>query len=542
MRRIAAQTETKTIEHEPIMKLSLKHPLPAKACSIVATSIALATMAASNASADHVRVFNETVSGVSAANPVAIADSVYSPEFAPALVVEGLDLLENSSGVITKFGNLSTGVRTEPDENTYLILDHNPGGPTEGYDYGRHFLFQGHENSGNLAYVTRINLDVASPDHRITLLTPVGMNGLTGFNSIDGSTWDPFSQTMLFAQEAGGNGGVIEMGSDFDSNTGAGAGLRTLYGSLGRGGYEGIHPDDHGNIWIVEDVGGTTVMNNGRNPNSFVYRFVPLSPDDLTHGKLQALQVSINGNPLVFVPVDGQHPNGDTRSNNQLLLHTIGASWPVTWVTVHDTEINGTAPFDANALAKAAGATPFKRPENGQFQPGSHFQTFVFVVTGDTDAVAGNDPVLAARGAWGGIFRVDLDGSGESGNISLVVLGDADHASFDNVTFVDDRDTILVTEDRGDGLHDQLNKLDSIWAYKLNREHPERSLAARFVALGLDRLATDEDNEPTGLHVSEGDATIGGLIGTREFRTDRARLFFTQQHGENNLFEVSPLD
>jgi len=542
MRRIAAQTETKTIEHEPIMKLSLKHPLPAKACSIVAMSIALATMAASNASADHVRVLNEKVSGVSAANPVAIADSVYSPEFAPALVVEGLDLLENSSGVITKFGNLSTGVRTEPDENTYLILDHNPGGPTEGYDYGRHFLFQGHENSGNLAYVTRINLDVASPDHRITLLTPVGMNGLTGFNSIDGSTWDPFSQTMLFAQEAGGNGGVIEMGSDFDSNTGAGAGLRTLYGSLGRGGYEGIHPDDHGNIWIVEDVGGTTVMNNGRNPNSFVYRFVPLSPDDLTHGKLQALQVSINGNPLVFVPVDGQHPNGDTRSNNQLLLHTIGASWPVTWVTVHDTEINGTAPFDANALAKAAGATPFKRPENGQFQPGSHFQTFVFVVTGDTDAVAGNDPVLAARGAWGGIFRVDLDGSGESGNISLVVLGDADHASFDNVTFVDDRDTILVTEDRGDGLHDQLNKLDSIWAYKLNREHPERSLAARFVALGLDRLATDEDNEPTGLHVSEGDATIGGLIGTRVFRTDRARLFFTQQHGENNLFEVSPLD
>ena len=102
------------------------------------------------------------------------------------------------------------------------------------------------------------------------------MNGLTGFNSIDGSTWNPFSGTMLFTQEAGANGGVIEMGSDFDPNTGGGSGLRTLYGSLGRGGYEGIHPDDSGNIWIVEDVGGTTVMNNGRNPNSFVYRFVPL--------------------------------------------------------------------------------------------------------------------------------------------------------------------------------------------------------------------------------------------------------------------------
>jgi len=65
---------------------------------------------------------------------------------------------------------------------------------------------------------------------------------------------------------------------------------------------------------------------------------------------------------------------------------------------------------------------------------------------------------------------------------------------------------------------------------------------ARFVALGLDRMAEDEDNEPTGLHMSEGDSTIRGLIGTREFRADRARLFFTEQHGENNLFEVFPRD
>ena len=522
------------------MKLTVKYPLRAKACSLVAIPIALATMAASNAAADHVRVFNEKVSGVPAANPVELSDNVFSAEFIPGLVVQGIDLLENPSGVITTFGNLSDGTRTEPDENTYLILDHNPGGPTPDYDYGRHFLFQGHENSGDLAYVTRINLDVASPDHRITLLTPVGADGFTHFNSIDGSTWNPVTGTLLFAQEAGANGGVIEMGSDFDPNTGGGAGLRTLYGSLGRGGYEGIHPDDWGNIWIIEDVGGTTVLNKGRNPNSFVYRFVPTAPGDLTHGKLQALQVSINDNPIVFVPVDDQHPNGDTRSENQLLLHTVGASWPVEWVTVHDTEIDGIDPFDANALAKAVGATPFKRPENGQFQPGSRFQTFFFVVTGDTDNTAGADPVLASRGAWGGIFRVDLNASRNQGTISLVVLGDADHAAFDNVTFVDDRDTILVTEDRGDTLHDQLNTLDSTWAYKLNRQHPERNTVARFMALGLDRMATDEDNEPTGIHMSEGDSTIQGLIGTKTFKTDRARLFFTEQHGENNLFEMFP--
>src|SRR6266480_5040605 len=223
------------------MKPTLKNLLQAKACSFVATTIALGVMPASNTTTDNVRVFNKTVSGVPAANPVMISDNVLSPEFGAGVVVEGLDALENPSGLITRFGNLSTGPRTEPDENTYLILDHNPGGPTAGYDYGRHFLFQGHENSGNLAYVTRINLDVASPDHRITLLTPVGMNGLTNFNSIDGSTWDPFTGTLLFTQEAGTTGGVIEMGADFDPNTGGGAGLRTLYGSLGQGGYEGIH-------------------------------------------------------------------------------------------------------------------------------------------------------------------------------------------------------------------------------------------------------------------------------------------------------------
>jgi hypothetical protein len=523
--------------------MKLSYLLQANACSLAAVTLAAVSMTASNAAGDQLRVFNEKVSGVATANPEAVADNVFSPEFTPGLVFEGIDLLENPLGVITTFGNLSDGTNTNPDENTYLILDHNPGGPTPDYDYGRHFLFQGHENSVNLAYVTRINLDVASPDHHVTLLTPVDSTGLTNFNSIDGSTWNPFTGTLLFTQESGTTGGVIEMGADFDPNTGGGAGLRTLYGSLGRGGFEGIHPDDLGNVWVVEDVGGTTVTNKGRNPNSFVYRFVPLSQNDLTRGKLQALQVSINGSPVVFVPVDDQHPDGDTRSDNQLLLHTVGASWPVQWVTVHDTEVDGTDPFDANALAKAVGATPFKRPENGQFQPNTHFRTFVFDVTGDTDNTAGSDPVLAARGAWGGVFRLDLDASRETGNISLVILGDADHASFDNITFVDDKDTVLIAEDRGDTLHDQLNKLDSIWAYKLNRQHPERTIAARFVAIGLDRLAGvtgEEDNEPTGLHMSEGDSSITGLIGTRTFRTDRAKLFFTEQHGENNLFEVFP--
>ena len=75
------------------MKLTPKNPLQAIACALVAISIALVTMAASKIAADDVRVFDKKVSGVPAANPEVITDNVLSPEFAPGLVAEGIDLL-----------------------------------------------------------------------------------------------------------------------------------------------------------------------------------------------------------------------------------------------------------------------------------------------------------------------------------------------------------------------------------------------------------------------------------------------------------------
>src|SRR5262249_15952592 len=147
-------------------------------------------------------------------------------------------------------------------------------------------------------------------------------------------------------------------------------------------------------------------------------------------GRLFAIQVRIGGQPVTFHADD---PVGDVFSDAQLMLHTPGTIWPFRWVLVHDTDTDGFTPFNANALAKAAGAPPFKRPENAAFQPGSDFRTFFFDPTGDTDANSGGQPELAARGAWGSIFRVDLNGpSGEGGQISIAVLGDKDHASFDN--------------------------------------------------------------------------------------------------------------
>jgi hypothetical protein len=448
-------------------------------------------------------------------------------------VVTGANPLENPSGAITKFGVLTDGTLTEPDENTYLVFDHNPGGPVPGFDYGRHFLFQGHENAGNLAYVTRINMDITAKAHRITLLTPVGANGLTGFNAIDGSVYLPSSNTLLFTQEDGG--AVIEANATWPPNA------HTLDGVLGNPAFfEGVHPDDQGNLIFCEDLGGTSVNIDpndpnspkaARQPNSFVYRFVPSNVSNLSAGgKLQALQVLIDGVPVVFHADD---PSGDVFSVNQLRLHTPGTSYSVQWVTVHDTAVDGTTPFNPNTLAKAASATPFKRPENFQFLPGSNYQTFFFDATGDTNALAGAVPALAQRGTWGSIFRVDLSEDRNSGLISIFVLGTAQQASFDNLSFADDH-TLIAAEDRGDTLHTQLNTLDSIWSYTTDGSEPP----LRFLALGRDVIAaTKGDNEPTGTHVSNGSmasneqpGTIDNLVG--------ARGFFTRQHGQNVVYEI----
>ena len=480
------------------------------------------------------------------ANPqVGTPDNRIIDDYKLVRIAQGSDPLENPAAPIATFGLLTDGTKTEPDENTYLVFDRNPGGPTPGYDYGRRFLFQGHENGGSLAYITRINLDVKDPAHRITLLTPPNpATGLTGFSNIDGSTWDPFSRTLLFTQENSATNGVIELSAGWPAT------VRTLETVIGKGGFEGIHPDDKGDLWIVEDAGGTGVNVDGnpantdspktaKQPNSFVYRYHPYDRTNLAAGgTLYALQVWMNGAPLTFNAAD---PVGDTFSTKQLALHTPGTSNAVVWVKVHDSATDGFAAFNANSLAKTKLATPFKRPENGQFQPDTDFETFYFVTTGDTDNTSGSVPALAARGAWGALWRVHFDRGNPIGGISLAFLGDAVHNSFDNVTFAD-RCTLLATEDRGDGLHAQLNTLDSVWAFRVCRDDDDRRRPwgpRRLIALGRDAasLAGGEDNEPTGLHVSDGDASVRELVG-RKIETDETRWFVTQQHGFNQVFEI----
>lgn len=488
------------------------------------------------------------------------APTLLSPELRQSAVAEGAARLENPTDGFEFYGFSSNGphvpapgavpgtndpieaTKTEPDKNTYLVL-RGLHGADPGYDYGSHFLFQGHENAADSkGYLTRINLD-ADGEHRVSLLASVDANGAS-LPVIDGSTWNPWIRRLLFTAEGNGTdtGGVWQATPNVPSV------VNDLLGIFGRGGFEGIQTDPDGNIWIVEDIGGSTVA-GARVPNSFIFRFIPRNRTDLAQGgKLQALQVmKFDGSgPIVFDSTNAL--TADVKA-----LHTYGNVFQTRWVTVHDTAVDGTAVFNANDLAKKKQATPFKRPENGQFRPGTQFREFFFDETGDTSATttAGSD-----FGGFGGVLKLVQSGpSAAGGKLSLFFKGDLQHTALDNVAFWDANHIVFV-EDRGDALHADANAFDSAWLFDVRSNYASASNhPVRILAQGRDALATldsqflgskgfqnDGDNELTGIHVSDGSPRLDGLLGAKAPRPfeDGWRVFYTQQHGENITWEILP--
>ncbi len=485
--------------------------------------------------------------------------SVLSPELQQTVVAQGSTRVENPTAAVSYYGydndtlngagqpemvaSTATGNleahKTEPDKNTYLVFKKKLPGFDGGYDYGTHFLFQGHE-TGAPGYITRINLD-ADPAHRVTVLATKDDQG-NDIADIDGSTWDPWAQRLLFTTENAN-------APTYSATPGYPSQVHDVSGALGRGGYEGIQDDSDGNIWIVEDIGGAKKPGtNAKIPNSFVYRYVPAKPGDLANGKLQVLQVLNGGGQPITVA--SQTP---LQSPDQIALHTYGSTFNTKWITIHDTAVDGTAPFNANTAAKAANGTPFKRPENGQFLPDSKFKIFFFDETGDTDATSVEN---ACCGGWTGVFKLtQADPSATTGKLTLFYKGDAAHAGFDNVAFFT-KSEISFVEDAGDTLHTQRNALDSGFLLDVNADYSNpANVPLRWLAEGRDASATldadnggfgknEGDNEITGIHVSNGDTSKDGILGAKSpdaFKGDW-RVFYTQQHGDNPTYEVTKQD
>lgn len=444
----------------------------------------------------------------------------------------------------------ATGVKieaskTEPDKNTYLVLQNKQFGADASYDYGHRFLFQGHE-LGSPGYLTRINLD-ANDAHRITLMATADVNG-KALPTWDGSTWDPFAQRILLTSEGSGLAGGVWAAEVLGLPA---ANITDVSGALGKGGYEGIQNDSAGNLYIVEDVGGPTgsTYPASRQPNSFLYRYVPATPGDLSNGKLQVLQVlDTTGNAVTF---HAGQIDADVHSDAIKSVYTYGVTLKTKWITIHDTATDGKAFFDSNALAKTKGGTPMKRPENGVFRPDGKFTDFYFTTTGDTNATTA---VGADYGGFGGLHHLVTNPKGDDGTLSLLYKGDVGHTGLDNITFLT-KDRLISGEDAGDTLHTQRGFFDAAYVFNVNDDYskPTTNAPVRMIAQGRDALATidstwsgqpgfqnDGDNEITGIHVSDGDATKAGILGAKEPQPwdGKWRVFYTQQHGLNTTYEI----
>jgi hypothetical protein len=538
--------------------------------SVVAAASASVFVAVGSADSSH----GPNLTNVATANQKAAG---YAP--APKLSQEvqqfawaqGSTKLENPSGIIGFYGyenDVSSAdnpalpqmvpnaagkeaQKTEPDKNTYLVFRHGLAGPDPSYDYGTHFLYQGHELAAKdsagkpQGYITRINLD-ADAEHRVTLLATTDTTG-TPMSTLDGSTWDPWAQRLILTTESQ-NAPTYAATANFPST------VEDVSGALGRGGFEGVQNDSAGNLWIVEDIGGAAKPGTtAKVPNSFVYRYVPSHPGDLHNGKLEALQVlNKSGQPITL------ESQAAVQAPDQVLLHSYGNELDTRWVVVHDTATDGTASFNANIAAKAVHATPFKRPENGQFRPGSHFGEFYFDETGDTNATSpeNGDPATGAGGAggWGSVQKlVQSSPTADTGKLTLFYRSNQGHSGFDNVAFLS-KDKVTFVEDAGDTLHGQRNALDSGYVFDARSDYSNpQNQPTRWLAQGRDPSATldsagggfgknDGDNEITGVHVSDGNPSPSGVLGAQVPSLFRGgwRWFYTQQHGDNPTYEVVP--
>jgi hypothetical protein len=469
-------------------------------------------------------------SGIAANSPFGIQNNVLAAGLEQSPVAYGQLPLANPHGGTTHYGyNTSDGgpltqdpkeaFKTEPDKNVYLVFG------------GVHYLFQGHEG-GPQGYVTRINLDEKDLAKRVTLVSDTRSDG-GAVPNFDGITWDPFThQLLLTAEAAAPKGGVF--GITLDDNGNPVDGTITALSALGSGGYEGIQNDAAGNVWLVEDIGGHKAS-GGKVPNSYVYRFTPATPGDLSRGTLQALQVNRKDGTAVTASQLSANPADQFETD----LHTYGSSFTTKWVTVSLGAGNA-----ATAGAATAGATPFKRPENGVFRPGSQFGEFYFTETGDTDKTS------TLPGAFGGVFRLSQSSpTAQTGTLSPVFLGDLEHTGLDNIAFAG-KDKLLVVEDAGDTLHAQRDALDSGYLFDLGKKTSTGPSPVRWLAEGRDASATydhntspgynDGDNEITGIHVSDGDTSAAGILGakTPKLLAGDWRTFWTQQHGDNVTWEL----
>jgi len=161
--------------------------------------------------------------------------------------------------------------------------------------------------------------------------------------TIDGSTWDPWAQRLIFTTESA-NAPTYAATPDYPSTITRPLGLdrpRRLRGDPERLSRQSL---DRGGHRRLQQGGGGVA----RQPNSYLYRFTPQHPGDLLHGKVEALQVLRGPNDPNRLDDESKYPSARPDG----APHVRQTSSRRSGCSCHDTA-NETAAFNANVLAKA---------------------------------------------------------------------------------------------------------------------------------------------------------------------------------------------
>ena len=402
--------------------------------------------------------------------------------------------------------------KTEPDKNTYLVFKNGLDGADPSYDYGTHFLFQGHEGGGGAGYITRINLD-ADAAHRVTLMATTDVDG-NPLATIDGSTWDPWAKRLLFTTE---NPGAPTYAATPDYPSAGHRRLRRARPRRLRG-----HPERRRRQHL-DRRGHRRLEQAGHHGEAAEQLHLPLRPE--APGRPPARQAAGAAGAERGGRTDHLRQPGSAQQPRPAGAAHLRRTFKTRWVTIHDTAIDGNAPFIASrwprrprrrrsSVLRTASSSPARASaSSSSTRPATPTQT---------------SPENATRAAGARSSKLEPERARARDTRHAALFYNGDEAA----RRLRQRHLPLAELDhlrRGRGRHaarpaqrTRLGlRLDVTRDYSNSANQP-----VRWLAEGRDASATidaanggfgknEGDNEITGVHVSDGDTGINGVLGPR---------------------------
>ena len=303
-------------------------------------------------------------------------------------------------------GFVQTVIAREGDGGTIDNWDMhslNESGPGAG-----RFLYHSHEVlTGGMVSVT----DLSSGETRV-------LAQRVYWDRLDGLVWTPWN-TLLTGEEMRperqpsvpdprvpqAQAGLMY---EIDPSTGEDVPLP----ALGAKAHEGMRIDPQGNVYGISETGPTTVINGVRRPGGYIFKFVPDRRGDLSSGQLYALRIT--------------RATGDRTGE-------------AVWIPLDREGVQ----IDADAVATAAGATGYGRPED------------VEMATSTGNNRGGANILYVAVTDEHRILRIDLrePGGGATHDTAFVsdyvragVNAPADFTNPDNLA-LDKNGNLYITED-----------------------------------------------------------------------------------------------